>query len=150
MAGMDPDTLPRGWDHLGNIRKELSGLAGCATLAHELFQNAADAGAKRLTFHVRETELVVENERQFSDCRQVDRAHRDCPWLKQGKASRDFHNIAWIGAGLKRDRAGVIGKFGVGLLAVYHRSPRGYVEDPALDVPRGTGRAGSHRDPSTL
>ncbi len=124
MSEPEHATLPRGWDHLGNIRKELSGLAGYATLANELFQNADDAGAHTVTFRVSDLELVVENDASFSDCRQIDRAHRECPWRKQGKASCDWHSVMWIGAGLKREREDVIGKFGVGLLAVYQITDR--------------------------
>lgn len=114
--------ISRGTNHLGNIRRILRDLTGYSTLAHELIQNADDAGdASRLVFDVRDDALVLFNDGAFSDCGQQDLGLDECPWLEEHQPPRrcDFHSFREVGSGDKGNRSDTTGAFGIGFTAVY-------------------------------
>jgi hypothetical protein len=118
IVGNDELEIERDIDYLGHIAERLQDLTGFDTLAHELIQNAEDARATRIVFDVRDDELMVANDAVFQDCGHAhDRAK--CPWEADGRKSCDWHNLRKVAAGQKRGREDTLGKFGVGLLAVY-------------------------------
>lgn len=114
----------RDTDHWGFLEKQLKGLAGFATLTHELIQNAEDAGAKWIAFHVDRDALRVANSGVFSDCER--QGEDDCPWLVDPARARrcDFHRLRRVASGDKRQEAGTTGAFGVGLISVYQVTDR--------------------------
>ena len=69
---VEPRTLSRSSDHLGNLANILKDLGGGGTLLHELTQNANDAEADRITFTASREELTVWNSAVFTDCERQD------------------------------------------------------------------------------
>jgi hypothetical protein len=104
-------------DYLEELRRVLENLGGFATLGQEMLQNADDAGAKSVTFHVTTNALVVDNDATFSDCEHPEM--RECPWRVDGCDRCDFHAFRRFSGASKRGRAGTTGAFGIGFTAVY-------------------------------
>ncbi len=110
-------SLSRGFDHLGEISKNLGDLQGFSTLAYELIQNADDVEtATWIRFDVRDEGLVVDNDGVFGDCK---RDEEPCGWETERGRRCDFHRFQRIASGDKRGEAGTTGAFGIGFLSVY-------------------------------
>ena len=101
-------------DTLGFLNAQLRDLRGFLTLAHELLQNADDAKASAIIFDARDEALVVENDKLFTDCGQVEESA--CGF---GEGSCDFHQFRRIASGGKRLQEDTIGAFGIGFISVY-------------------------------
>jgi ribosomal protein S24E len=102
---------------LGNIRSHLAGLQGYDVMALELIQNADDAEAKEIIFDISDRGLLVNNNRQFTYCGDLD--SRPCSFVATNSYSCDYHRIADVGSGGKLARGENIGRFGIGFVSTY-------------------------------
>lgn len=119
---LEPTFLSRGIDYLEDLGAKLRDLKGFTTLANELLQNADDAHATEIVFHVTEEALVVDNNGVFSDCGAVESAQ--CPFRQTKNHMCDFHRFRLVGSGDKRRQEGTTGAFGFGFTAVYQITDR--------------------------
>ncbi len=115
-------TLTRGWDYIQQIANTLQDLEGAGSLAHELIQNADDAGATRLAFRFTDVALEVEDDAGFKVC--DDWRAAECGFEVDGHRPCDLHAFNRLGGGTKAADPDSTGAFGVGFLAVYQVTDR--------------------------
>src|SRR5687768_13510780 len=99
----------RSVDHLGMLGAKLRDLNGFASLAHELIQNAEDAGAHAMAFRLNHDALLVDNDGVFSDCGSLEAD--ECPWRDNPAIHHrcDFHRFRYIAGADKREEEGTVG-----------------------------------------
>lgn len=117
---MSNETLSLGIPYLGFLSGRLGDLAGYATMANELIQNADDAtGATAISFDVTDAALIVDNNGVFTDC--GEQHLTDCPWLKLPEKGHrcDFHRFRLTSSHDKANEDEVTGAFGIGFISVY-------------------------------
>lgn len=118
MSARDEEVgLSRGWDYIQQIANTLQDLEGAGSLAHELIQNADDAGAKRVTFRFAERALEISDDAGFRVC--DDWRDDECGFEVDGQRPCDLHAFNRLGGGTKAADPDSTGAFGVGFLAVY-------------------------------
>jgi len=106
-------TLSKSSDYLDALATTLQDLGGPTTIAHELTQNADDAGnATTIRFTVTDEALTVWNNGTFTDCGdggETCRLEKRC----------DLHAFRRFAGRTKADDAATTGAFGVGFTSVY-------------------------------